>query len=85
MGLDKWLQSEKTEKRKKKESVAVVSEDKELDGIKEKVKESHKTLSKFTLICTNSKCKYQKLLMKRALNNKDKICPKCNNEMKVKK
>jgi len=84
MGLDKWLQSEKGEKRKTKELTTVDSEKKEVKSKKRNIGESQKKLSKFILICTNSKCKYQKVLMKKSLISKDKTCPRCKSQMKVK-
>ena len=84
MGLDKWLQSDKEEKNNHNEPNAASSEKKEQKSKKNNVQESKLRLFKFTLICTNSKCKYQKVLMKRALGGKDKTCPRCKSEMKVK-
>ena len=87
MGLDKWLKPEDSTKKKKT---------KESSPIKDKVTNSKHTskkslesllsmLKKYTLICSNSKCKYQKTLMKKQLIEKDKICPRCNKELKIKK
>lgn len=84
MGLDKWLQSEKGEKRKNKELAAVDSEKKDLKSKKRNIGESQKNLSKFILVCTNSKCKYQKVLMKKSLVTMDKTCPRCKSQMRVK-
>ncbi len=42
-------------------------------------------LTRYTLVCPNAKCKYQKTIMKKLLSEMDKICPRCNKEMKVKK
>jgi hypothetical protein len=41
-------------------------------------------LVKYTLICLNKKCKYQKIIVKKKLVEKDKICPRCGKEMKIK-
>ena len=40
-------------------------------------------LTKFVLICSKPKCKYKKIIMKKELSEKDRICPRCKNEMKV--
>lgn len=69
LGLDKWLKPEEDLKSPKKK----------------KSKDTSKSLTKFNLICTKPKCKYQKIIMKRELLEKDKICPKCKSQMKIKK
>ncbi len=84
MGLDKWIQSEKDKKKEPKKAEVTISDKKEQKTKKEGPKESQKQLSKFIMICSNSKCKYQKVLMKRSLNSRDKTCPKCKSEMKLK-
>jgi hypothetical protein len=85
IGLDKWIQSDKDRKKEPKEPEVKNSERKEQKTNKKRPRESQKQLSKFTLICSNSKCKYQKVLMKRSLDSRDKICPKCKREMKLKR
>jgi hypothetical protein len=85
MGLDKWLESDKVKKKKVKESAGVSSERKDSKEKELTTPQSKQLLSKFTLICTNSKCKYQKILMKRKLVYRDKTCPKCKSEMSVKR
>lgn len=86
MGLDKWLkpddkvkESKKKEKSSKKvnESKSEHKQDKNLGKRPIKVK-------KYVLVCTNAKCKYQKIIMKKNLSNDDKTCPRCNNIMAVK-
>lgn len=84
MGLDKWLQSDKDEKKEIEQLKAVSSKKDAPKPNKKKLEGSMKQLSKFILICTNSKCKYQKVLMKRLLVDKDRICPRCKKKMKVK-
>jgi hypothetical protein len=84
MGLDKWIQSDNDKKKEHKEPKVNISDRKEQKTNKKRPRESQKQLSKFTLICSNSKCKYQKVLMKRSLDRRDKICPKCKKEMRLK-
>jgi acetyl-CoA carboxylase beta subunit len=81
LSLDKWLKSEKEGKEK---SAIKKEEDKssKVDEQKQKEKTGSK-LQKFMLKCSNSKCNYQKTLMKRELNERDKVCPRCNSKMKI--
>ncbi|MFW9942062.1 MAG: hypothetical protein ACFFFT_13550 [Candidatus Thorarchaeota archaeon] len=86
MGLDKWIKNEqdvKSEKREKKQPVKV----KKSKGEGEKkpdLEKSSMTLVKYILTCSNARCKYQKIIMKKQLTENDKICPRCNKEMKIK-
>jgi len=80
MSLDKWIKSDKekeqeTKKKQKKENISTLENQIE--------KEESFKLKKFRLKCSNSKCNYQKTLMKRQLANKDKKCPRCNSVMKI--
>ncbi|MFX1314923.1 MAG: hypothetical protein ACFE9T_03605 [Promethearchaeota archaeon] len=77
MGLDKWLKPEEEKKLKKKEKNDLTSQ-----KIDEKIS---KKLFKFELICSNKKCKYQKIIIKKVLTEKDKNCPRCSSLMKGKK
>jgi hypothetical protein len=84
MGLDKWLNSEegvKKERKKPDEVKKKKSEGQQGPDLKSKMVK----LEKYTLNCPNSKCKYQKIVMKKELTDKDKICPRCDKEMKVKR
>ena len=86
MGLDKWIKTEEEVKREKKKK-APPAKTKGSKGEGEKkpdLKKSSMKLIKYTLNCPNAKCKYQKIIMKKQLTNIDKICPRCNKEMKVK-
>ena len=87
MGLDKWLKTEEEVEREEKKKAA-------LTEVKESKRESEQIstfkspptqLIKYVLVCPNAKCKYQKTIMKKQLTEKDKICPRCNKELKVKK
>ena len=78
MGLDKWLKPEEEEKKLKQR------EKKDLTPQKTNEKISKK-LFKFELVCSNKKCKYQKIIMKKVLTEKDKYCSRCNALMKVNK
>ena len=83
MGLDKWIKPEGTVKKtEKKEEVRSTKKPKTQPVEKKGEKESIK-LMKFVLICSKSKCKYKKTIVKKELSERDRICPRCKNEMKV--
>ena len=84
-GLDKWIKPEETKIKpiKKKDD----KDPRKTNDIKQKGKETEKELSKITkyvLSCSNVKCKYIKTIVKKTLTERDKICPRCKNDMKVK-
>ncbi len=86
MGLDKWLKPEEAVKKPKSkkaasEKVIKISSKK---NIKTDLEKPYIKLTKYNLTCTNSKCKYQKIIMKKQLTEMDKICPRCKKEMKIK-
>ena len=83
MGLDKWLNSEEVEKQKKKKPTEFKKKKNQGEQAPES-KTNILNLMKYTLNCPNAKCKYQKTVMKKILTDLDKICPRCNNELKVK-
>jgi len=83
MGLDKWLNPEEVPKKDGKKPTQVKREILEGKDIP-KTQLAISKLTKYTLNCPNSKCKYQKTVMKKVLTVTDKICPRCNEEMKVK-
>jgi hypothetical protein len=82
LGLDKWIKTEETKGKKiyKKDEG---DPDKKSDS-KPKDKHIGKDISKFDLTCSNAKCKYKKTIVKKNLSEKDKICPRCKSEMKIK-
>lgn len=86
MGLDKWLKSEdelnKSKKKKPTPNQAKKSKGKETQ--KELLKKPSIQLTRYTLVCPNAKCKYQKTIMKKELTDDDITCPRCNNKMKTK-
>lgn len=86
MGLDKWIKTEEEVKREKKErkQPVQVNRNKSENEKKPDLENSTMKLVKYTLNCPNAKCKYQKTIMKKQLTEKDKVCPRCNKEMKVK-
>ena len=86
MGLDKWLKPEITEKKskKKKESEPKFNENKIEKEISEPPGRISKILKKHILVCSNAKCKYQKIIIKKLLTESDEICPRCNKKMKLK-
>ena len=81
MGLDKWIKPEETKTKtiKKKSDI----EPRKQSESKPKDKEVTK-LKKNVLICSNSKCKYKKIIVKKILSEKDLVCPRCKKEMKLK-
>ncbi len=82
MSLERWLKpNEKAKKTevKKDKVVEKGSKDQSEKGSTEK-----SIFNKYVLVCTKAKCKYQKIIMKKNISDKDKICPKCNSKMKVK-
>ena len=85
MGLDKWIKPEdtktKTIKKKDKSDPNKKSDSKPKDKQIDKVISK---LTKFDLTCPNAKCKYKKTIVKKVLTEKDKICPRCKSEMKLK-
>lgn len=94
MGLDKWLKPEEEVKKKRREKkdednslqrVSKPKKEKNDTNARKSVENTIKKLSKFELVCSNRKCKYQKIIMKKLLTEKDKTCPRCSGVMKVKK
>jgi hypothetical protein len=83
LGLDKWIAPEKEKKKPVKKEVNL-SPDIILKSKKKENSKAAPILSKYILICPKAKCKYQKVILKRTLTTKDKICPKCKGQMKVK-
>ncbi|MHA2036817.1 MAG: hypothetical protein ACW972_03930 [Promethearchaeota archaeon] len=86
MGLDKWIKPEEADKKPKSKKSAP-SKLKKIENKKKIAKAPEKPkirLTKYTLTCPNSKCKYQKIIMKKQLSEVDKICPRCKKEMKIK-
>ncbi len=85
MGLDKWLKSEDDIIKSKKKKPSIQDKKRKSEGTPEKLLEKKSVqLTKYTLICQNSKCKYQKTLIKKELTDDDKTCPRCNKIMKTK-
>ncbi|MFX0007897.1 MAG: hypothetical protein ACFFA7_07735 [Promethearchaeota archaeon] len=85
MGLDKWIKTEETDKiSEKKKTPSKQIKKSSIDKKKEDIidKKALK-LAKYNLICKNSKCKYQKTIVKKRLAEEDKICPRCGKEMKI--
>jgi hypothetical protein len=87
VGLDKWLKTEEKVKKEKKKETALteVKKSRRESEQKNTSKSLATQLVKYILVCPNSKCKYQKTIMKKQLTEKDSICPRCNKAMKVKK
>jgi hypothetical protein len=87
MGLDKWIKPEDSKKKSsKKERVPVKTKESKSKTVSKKELESPTSkLKKYMLMCPSAKCKYQKTLLKKELTEKDKICPRCNKQLKIKK
>ncbi len=89
MSLDKWIKdngdNKKVQKKppKKRKIEDKIEEFEFQPPVVETNKDSH-LLTKFVLTCSDSKCKYKKILRKKNLKDNDKICPRCKKEMKVK-
>ena len=85
MGLDRWIKSEKKEDEEKGKEEPQIKDSSELaKGIKTVEKPTLK-LKKYVLICPKAKCKYQKTIVKKNITDKEKICPRCNSNMKLQK
>jgi hypothetical protein len=84
LGLDKWIKPEELEKKAEKKEEARGTKKPKTDPIKKKSDINSINLTKYVLICSKLKCKYKKTIMKKELSEKDRICPRCKSEMKVK-
>ena len=93
MSLDKWIKPEKKKPDKKNEDNSKNTPQKNSIKVKStsKKKETQslpetktRKITKFVLICPKKTCGYQKTLMKKELSEKDKICPRCKGNMKIK-
>ncbi|TFG27161.1 MAG: hypothetical protein EU532_08025 [Promethearchaeota archaeon] len=92
MSLEKWIKPQKDKDESNKESK---DKKKEIQSKKpqSKISNNEKDLkvnkvpatkfSKYLLICPKKSCGYQKTLMKRELNDRDKTCPRCKGTMKI--
>ena len=97
MSLDKWIKTDKKEKKtenksevqiKNKSSTKTKSQSinsiEDSDSLRSS-EESEKKRIRYLLICSKKSCGYQKRLVKKQLTNKDKTCPRCKGVMKIKK
>ena len=87
ISLDKWIKTEKKKKNEVKNNKGKTKIKTNKDNIdkKEELDRISEKFEKFELICKNAKCKYKKILKKKRISERDIICPRCKNEMKVKK
>jgi hypothetical protein len=85
VGLDKWLKPEEAEKKPKRSKPSEGKKNRDLksENSIEVLEKPKSRLTKYLLTCSNSKCKYQKIIMKKQLEDLDKICPRCKKEMKI--
>ncbi len=72
MSLDKWVKPNKKKPKQEKQASVKTLEKKPNE------------FKKYILTCSKKSCNYQKTIMKKELNKKDKICPKCRAEMRIK-
>lgn len=84
MGLDKWLKPEKKEEKVKKKPEVKKEPAPKKTQEKPKTQPQSKSITKFTLSCPKKSCNYQKIKVKKELTERDKICPRCKGQMKVK-
>jgi len=90
VSLDKWIKNDEDNKKvkkkppPKKEKVEEAIEEFEFQPAEVDLIKDSRLLTKFALTCSDSKCKYKKTLKKKTLKDKDKICPRCKKEMKIK-
>lgn len=92
MSLDKWLKPEKKENGAKKETGKGTKKPVKKESQSHQSSEEEKVimpsekisreLPKYSLTC--SKCKYKKIIVKKQLSDKDKLCPKCKKDMIIK-
>ncbi|MFX0017421.1 MAG: hypothetical protein ACFFAK_09440 [Promethearchaeota archaeon] len=82
MSLERWLKPD--EKAKKTEAKKDKAVEKGRRSQSEKVSTEKSAFNKYVLVCSKAKCKYQKIIMKKNISDKDQICPKCKSKMKVK-
>jgi len=83
LGLDKWIKPDVSEKKPEKKDKAKSTRKPKTKSVEKRGEKEPIKLTKFVLICSKPKCKYKKTIMKKALSEKDRICPRCKNDMKV--
>ncbi len=93
MSLDKWIKSDekkeskkKSEKKKKepvKEEVQTKTTREKSDQKKKTIEPTTQKIIKHNLKCSKKGCNYQKTIVKKQLNEKDTICPRCKSVMKT--
>ncbi len=82
MSLERWLKPNEKAKKTEVKKDKVVEKGSKAQSEKGSTEKS--AFNKYVLVCTKAKCKYQKIIMKKNISDKDKICPKCKSKMKVK-
>ena len=90
--MDKWIKTEKEEDKKKgdEKKKKPLKKKPQSENISQEIETStthdkqFKKLAKYILICPKKSCGYQKTLLKKQLNDRDKICPRCKGIMKIK-
>ena len=83
MGLDKWIKTDIPEKKPEKKEEAKSTRKPKTQLVEKRGEKEPIKLTKFVLICSKPKCKYKKTIVKKELSEKDRICPRCKNEMRV--
>ena len=82
MSLERWLKPDKKAKKIEVKKDKVVEKGSKTQSKKDSTEKP--AFNKYVLVCTKAKCKYQKIIMKKNISDKDKICPKCRSKMKAK-
>lgn len=93
MSLDKWIKSDdkkeakkKPEEKKKKQVKKIQQSQSTSEKVVQEKKKGESTTQKFIkhhLKCSKKGCNYQKTIVKKQLNEKDTICPRCKSIMKA--
>ncbi len=94
MGLDKWIKTDEKKESKKKSGESKKKKPDTKDARsktmsenivqKKKVELSTQSITKYHLKCSKKGCNYQKTIVKKQLNKRDTICPRCKSTMKTK-
>ena len=90
MSLDKWIKSaekeeyeKKLQEKKRKPVKKGVKSEGEREQDKRILEPMTEKIKKYQLKCSKKGCNYQKTIVKKELNEKDTICPRCKSVMKT--
>lgn len=90
--MERWLKpGKKGDKSEEKQNKPEEKSEKDERNTNATLKQKHEfekpvavRIIKFKLECPKSTCKYKKTIIKKNLEDKDKICPRCKSKMNVK-